>query len=147
MMRWEQPAVFHRIVRTAKRYMRLYGGIKTVADWNNLCERIGTRGGYYPVSIRAAQIDYLYLSRSPIILYYPEDGTPVDEHERPRCRWFRWEIEDRLKKMRAAREARKLREQDQRQKAWDEIYQAKYDISQVNAALRRAKAKFKELQK
>jgi hypothetical protein len=91
-----------RVIRCTNRYARRFGGVRTVADWQELALHIADRAGFtHQATIRAITFDN-FRSRSLICIGKTQD------HE---CRfpWPKWssrEVCERAKKINAVRQER-----------------------------------------
>ena len=135
------------IVVCAKRYMRRYGGVRTVGQWNELVKRIARRAGYdHHTTIKAASLHYAHRDKSPI--YFHDLDFGCARTGRPYARFSISQIEDRRYLISLARQRRELKEREEelakRGALIEAMWEAKAAVKAINDAINAAKTAMKE---
>lgn len=138
MYRYGFPSPKSRLLKTARKYMRLVGGVRTAQEWDDLCTRIAKRDGYAPITLRSVLlVGVVAREKTPLVFRYRR-GDEVGRDDRPTVRVFCFQVWERYKSIKQARNDRINRE-------WAVISDAESDVKKLNAAIRRAKSKLKEM--
>lgn len=102
------PSLAERVIRCTNRYARIFGGIRTVADWRKLALHIAERAGFtHPSTIRALQFEN-YRDASVIRV----DCRPGNDCSLPKPKWPAVEVRVRAEKIKAARQERLRQERN-----------------------------------
>lgn len=108
-VRTAYASLAERVIRCTNRYARIYGGIRTVADWRKLALHIAQRAGFtHYTTLRALEPDG-FRHRSPICL----DKTRINELAFPSPKWPAYKVLQRAEKINAAR-LNRLRQERER---------------------------------
>lgn len=112
------------IIRCARRYIRRYGGARTVGAWNKLCARIAKDTGLtHHSTLRSAMIEGRNGSR---VIY-------GDDCDKPRLQFLRYLVYERYKRIQSFKKERIER-------IAVEIMKAEYNIKLIRKSIRSAKA-------
>lgn len=134
----------------AARYRRMFGGVRTVGEWNALIDRIAQRSGFnHHTTLTSAKMYYAHRSGSPI--FFHDEAANV-RGARPYAKFLRRDIEERLSRLKLAIDRRK-REREEieaecRYQQWlrigKQINEAKETVRLINQATKAAVAAMKE---
>lgn len=106
-VRTAYASLAERVIRCTNRYARIFGGIRTVADWRKLALHIAERAGFtHYTTLRALQFAS-FRDRSLICI----DKTRGNELRFPWPKWRADEVLARAEKINAVRQERKRRDQ------------------------------------
>ncbi len=150
---WGRRAQFSNadaLVACAARYRRMYGGIRTVGEWNALILRIAKRSGYdHHTTLKSAQVHYAYRDKSPIFFHVSEHSWKGD---RACAKFALHEINERLRRAKQSSAERQRERKEKQDREWflrdrlirKDLSEAQETVSLINNAIKSAKAAIKE---
>ena len=120
------------IIACIERYARMFHGtIRSVGDYNEIANAIIVRSGWTHSATRRSVLFELHLYRERTVV------RVCGPNSRLAPRFMRRQIMERAKSLSDARDARRWR-------TWDAVQKAKDDVTEINRAIRKARAAIKD---
>jgi hypothetical protein len=135
------------ILVCAKRYMRRFGGVHTVQQWNELVKRIAIRAGYtHHATMKSAEVHYEHRPKSPIFFHASHFGE--GRAGRPYAKFRFQDIKERHMSILLAKRKRIEKENEERyakhRHLIEQVWETKQAVNAINKAIKSAQAAIKE---